>query len=187
MKDALGSVQSVLVLGGGSDIAARDVRGAGRPPARTRRARGAQARGRSTDRRRDPRRGRHRRRHRGVRRDRLRDARRRSSTHDVRSVRRLRRGARRVRRARRPGRGRDRRPRPRVEIVRDQLHRRGLGRRCRSRSASSDAGPRHARRALVGRRRAGPQVELRLRLVEGRPRRVLPGPRRRAARDAACT
>ena len=65
---------------------------------------------------------------------------------------------------------------------RDQLHRR----RCRSRvplvGALRTPGPRHARRALVRRRRAGPAVELRLRLPQGRARRVLPGPRRQPRR-----
>ena len=48
------------------------------------------------------------------------------------------------------------------------------------------AGPRRDRRAVVGRRRAGPPVELRLRLVEGRARRVLPGARRQPRRAPAC-
>ena len=46
----------------------------------------------------------------------------------------------------------------------------------------ASAGPRHDRRAVVGRRRARPQVELRLRLDQGRARRVLPGPRRQPGR-----
>ena len=43
-------------------------------------------------------------------------------------------------------------------------------------------GPRPARRAVERRRRAGAQGELRLRLVEGRARRLRPGPRRRPRR-----
>ena len=42
-------------------------------------------------------------------------------------------------------------------------------------NAPPGPGPRHDRGALVGRRRAGPPLELRLRLVEGGARRVLPG------------
>ena len=49
------------------------------------------------------------------------------------------------------------------------------------------AGPRHARAAVVGRGRTRAPVELRLRLVEGRRRRVLPRPRRPPRRHAACT
>ena len=59
----------------------------------------------------------------------------------------------------------------------DQLHRRGVGVGA-ARRAAARAGPRHDRAAVVGRRRAGAPVELRLRLVEGRHRRLLPGPRR---------
>ncbi len=44
-------------------------------------------------------------------------------------------------------------------------------------------GPRPARRAVERRRRAGPQGQLRLRLVEGRARRLRPGARRRPRRD----
>ena len=48
-------------------------------------------------------------------------------------------------------------------------------------------GPRHARAAVVGRRRARAPLELRVRLVEGRHRRLLPRPRRPPGRAAACT
>ena len=43
-------------------------------------------------------------------------------------------------------------------------------------------GPRPPRRAVERRRRAGAQGQLRVRLVEGRPRRLRPGPRRRPRR-----
>ena len=63
---------------------------------------------------------------------------------------------------------------------------------CWSRSSGHcGTGPRHDRGAVVRRRRAGPAIELRVRIEQGRPRRLLPGPRRqprrhrRAHRDRA--
>ncbi len=45
--------------------------------------------------------------------------------------------------------------------------------------AAAGPGPRHARRAVVGGGGAGPPGQLRLRLAQGRARRLRPGPRRR--------
>ena len=67
-----------------------------------------------------------------------------------------------------------------VELAHGELHRGGLGRRGAGRAVAR-AGPRRDRRAVVGRRRAGAAVELRLRLHEGRDGRVLHGLDRGAA------
>ena len=186
MKDALGSVQSVLVLGGGSDIARATCDAAASRRRSARRARGAQARGarptRVAD---DPRRGRRRRRRRRVRRHRLRartsqfvattfD---RFGDFDVVLV--------------------------AFGVLGDQDAAEVDGAAAARRSCETNftgvvsvtvplaqrleaAGPRHARAALERRGRAGPPFELRLRLVEGRRRRVLPRPRRRLE-GTACT
>ena len=182
MKDALGSVQSVLVLGGGSDIALATLRELVAAAGPHGRARGARPRRRSRPRAAELR---------ALGRDDGRDGRLRRPRHRVSTTafvddvfeprRRHRPRAPRVRRARRPGGGRARRPR------------RGRHRRGRTtsgsvsvggaaRAAHARAGPRHDRGAVVGRRRAGPAVELRLRLVEGGHGRVLPGPRRQPRR-----
>ena len=60
---------------------------------------------------------------------------------------------------------------------RDQLRRPGLG-QPRRRRPTEGAGPRRARAHVLGRRPPGPQGQLRLRLDQGRTRRLRPGPRR---------
>ena len=85
----------------------------------------------------------------------------------LRRARRLRPRDPRVRRPRRPGPRRDRRRRGAPDH-RVELHRLRSRCSCRWSSALRAPGPRHRRRALVRRRRAGPQVELRLRLEQGR-------------------
>ena len=180
MNDALGGAQSVLVLGGGSEIALATVRkliegrcrtvDARRPRHRSARPAGQGARGRRRD---------HRRRRR-VRRARLRVARRRSSATCSREH-------------------------ADFDLVllafgvlgdQDLAETDGAEARRIVESnftgavsvlvplvgALKDAGPRHGRRAVVRRRRARPQVELRLRVEQGGPRRVLPGPRRQPRR-----
>ena len=133
MKDALGGVQSVLVLGGGSEIALATVRKliegrcrtvvlAGRDPEALAPA-GQGARSGRRDQR-----GRRR-----VRRARLRVARRASSGDVFAGTAGLRSRAPRVRRARRPGARRDRR-RGSATDHRVELHRRGLGARARGRA-----------------------------------------------------
>ena len=185
MKDALGDVQSVLVLGGTSEIAlatarkiaarrrARIVLAARKPEAcDTGRGRAARPPGASavdtvafdaTD----------------------------FASHegfvqvDVRPLRRLRPRARRVRGARRPG-TRRARSRGRVRDRADELHRDRVGVGAARRAP---AGPRarHARAALVGRRRARAALELRVR----RRRRRASTATTRASRPpwpgAACT
>ena len=70
------------------------------------------------------------------------------------------------RRARRPG-APGRRPHGRGRADHGQLHRRRLDAAARQQPPAR-AGPRHHRRAQLGGRRAHPQLELRLRRVEGR-------------------
>ena len=138
MKDALGQVQSVLVLGGGSDIAlatcrklvgrrgARVVLAARKPEACDDAAAELRAAGASAV---DT-----------VAFDATDFALARSvRAHDVRSLRRLRPRARRVRRARRPGTRRARR-RGRARDRADQLHRRGVGERSARRARSREQG-----------------------------------------------
>ncbi len=175
MKDALGDVQSVLVLGGTSDIALATCRKlvarrsahvvlAARKPESVRRGRGRAARRRCLG----GRRGR-------LRRHRLRFARG-VRAHDVRPLRRLRPRARRVRR--RPTK---RRPSASAAMAVDIVQTNFTGTVSVSIPLAArlrDARPRHARVVVVGRRRTRAALELRVRLVEGRHRRLLPGPRR---------
>ena len=185
MKDALGSVQSVLVLGGGSDIALATVRElvqrrartivlAARDPEALDRHRRASCRGRAPTR---------------VEtvafdaRDTDVSTTRSSTTCSTASAT----STSRIlafgvlgdqEEAEHDGRRRGRHRR-------GELRRLGVGDGA-DRAAHARAGSRHDRGALVGRRRAGPPLELRLRLVEGGHGRLLPGPRRQRSWAPAC-
>ena len=176
MQDSLGSVQSVLVLGAGSDIAHATLRALV-----TRRARTIVLAARDTAslaplvaelRDAGRRAGRDGRRSTRV------DTEQQLGTHRRRVHPRRRHRPRhpRVRRARRPGGSRARLRRRRRHRAR-QLPRPGVGRRA-ARAAHARPGPRHDRGVVVGGGRAGAAVELRVRLVEGGHGRVLPGTRR---------
>ena len=183
LNDSMGLPQSVLVLGGGSDIARALVRSLIRTRARTivlggrpgskslalaadeARQSGASTVGVGALRRPGPGLGRRR------------------GRRSVRHLRRHRPGGGGLRRPGRPDAGRGR-PRRRHRGRHRQLHR-GRHRRPGGGPAPASPGPRNPARPVDGRRGAGPTGQLRLRLVEGGHGRVLPGPRATRWRAAA--